>query len=157
MRLGVGGGEFPFSGEITGIDPKVDSASRLASVRARIENTEAALTPGQFVQIKVDLPAEDGILTLPQTAVVTSLYGDYVYIVRPREAAEGQEAPEEEQLEVRQVFVEVGRRSGGVIEIRSGVTAGDRVVTAGQNRLNNGTPVVIDNTIDPAANQAAAQ
>lgn len=157
VRLGVGGGEFPFSGEITGIDPKVDPASRLASVRAQIENTDASLTPGQFVQIKVDLPAEDGIITLPQTAVVTSLYGDYVYVVRPREVAEGQEQPEEEQLEVRQVFVQVGRRSGGVVEVSSGVTAGDRVVTAGQNRLNNGTPVVVDNTVDPAANQAVAQ
>ena len=153
VRLGVGGREFPFSGEITGIDPKVDPASRLASVRARIENTDGALTPGQFVQIMVDLPAEDNVLTLPQTAVVTSLYGDYVYVVRPREVAEG----EEEQLEVRQVFVNVGRRSGGAVEIRSGISAGDRVVTAGQNRLNNGTPVVVDNTIDPAKNQAAAQ
>lgn len=154
VRLGVGGKEFPYSGEVTGIDPKIDPASRLASVRALIDNTEGGLTPGQFVQIKLELPIEDNILALPQTAVVTSLYGDYVYIVRESEEQDGQEEP---QLEVRQVFVKVGRRSGNVVEITSGVAAGDRVVTAGQNRLNNGTPVVIDNTIDPAAKQAAAQ
>lgn len=157
VRLGVGGDAFPFSGEVIGIDPKVDPASRLATVRALIDNTDGALTPGQFVQIKLDLPVEDNILALPQTAVVTSLYGDYVYIVREREKTEGQAEQAEPQLEVRQVFVKVGRRSGNVMEITSGVSAGDRVVTAGQNRLNNGTPVVIDNTIDPAAKQAAAQ
>src|SRR5690606_24420369 len=134
--------------------PKIDPASRLASVRALIDNTGGGLTPGQFVQIKLELPVEDNILALPQTAVVTSPYGDSVYVVRESEKKDDQAEP---QLEVRQVFVKVGRRSGNVVEITSGVAVGDRVVTAGQNRLNNATPVVIDNTIDPAAKQAAAQ
>ena len=38
----------------------------------------------------------------------------------------------------------VGRRSGPLVEIRSGVEAGDVVVTAGQNRLSNGTPVALE-------------
>lgn len=193
VRIGTGNGaDLPFTGEIVGIDPRVDPASRLVSVRAEIANPEGALTPGQFVQIKVDLPVEDGVVALPQTSVVTSLYGDYVYVVRPRQAddnaqseggaqsegeaqpagsAAAQEAPEdtqadaaaegdEEQLEVRQVFVQVGRRSGSLVEIVEGVAAGDRVVTAGQNRLNNGTPVRIDNSVDPAVsarNEAASR
>lgn len=150
VRLGDGGGEFPFNGEIVGIDPKIDPASRLVSVRARIDNPEETLTPGQFAQIRVDLPVEDNVISLPQTTVVTSLYGDYVYVVRPREG-------DAEQLEVRQVFVTVGRRSGPMVEIRSGVSAGDQVVNAGQNRLNNGTPVVVDNTVDPTASAAAQE
>ena len=154
VRLGVGGSDYPFTGEVIGIDPKVDPASRLASVRARIDNTDGALTPGQFVEIKLDLDAEENIIALPQTTVVTSLYGDYVYVVREREKQEGQE---EAQLEVRQVFVQVGRRAGTLVEIASGVAAGDQVVNAGQNRLNNGSPVVIDNTIDPSKSQAAAK
>jgi membrane fusion protein (multidrug efflux system) len=36
------------------------------------------------------------------------------------------------------------------VEITRGIEAGDEVVTAGQNRLNNGSPVVVDNTIDPS-------
>jgi membrane fusion protein (multidrug efflux system) len=151
VSLGDGTGDFRFNGEISGIDPKIDSASRLASIRARIDNPENALTPGQFVQIKVSLPVESNVIALPQTALVTSLYGDYVYVVRPKE-------DNAEQLEVRQVFVKVGRRSGDRVEILSGVSEGDVIVNAGQNRLNNGTPVVVDNTVQPGgAQEAAAQ
>jgi membrane fusion protein (multidrug efflux system) len=46
--------------------------------------------------------------------------------------------------------VETGRRSGGFVEIVDGIEAGQRVVTAGQNKLSNGSPVTIDNTVDPA-------
>lgn len=148
VRLWLNSGNDVFEGTITGIDPKVDPSSRLVSVRARIDNTAGKLTPGQFVQVGVILPEEDGVISLPQTAVVTSLYGDYVYAVRkPKDAGEG----DEEKLETRQVFVKVGRRSGDRIEISSGVEPGDIIVTAGQNRLSNGTPVKIDNQINPGA------
>ena len=48
-----------------------------------------------------------------------------------------------------QVFVKPGRHNDGLVEILDGIKAGDEVVTAGQNRLFNGMPVVVDNTIDP--------
>ncbi len=139
-------GRFP--GEITGIDPRVDPDSRLVSLRGSVE-AEGALTPGQFVRIEIELPEEDGIIALPQTAVITSLYGDYVYAVR-----ESEDDPE--QLVARQVFVEPGRRSNGLIEIREGLAPGDVVISAGQNRLSNGVPVVIDNSVNPAADSLRA-
>ena len=147
VQVSIAEEDGTFSGEIVGIDPRVDPASRLVSVRARIDNPGNRLTPGQFIQVKVLLPQEDNVIALPQTAIVTSLYGDYVFAVRPKEG-EGTEG--EEQLEVRQVFVTIGRRSGTQAEILRGVEVGDRIVSAGQNRLNNGSPVAIDNTIDPA-------
>ena len=170
--------DLPFNGSITGIDPKVDASSRLVAVRAEIDNPDGKLTPGQFVQVQVELPAEDGVIALPQTAVVTSLYGDYVYVVRPAAAAgcgraagrwrapprrptpqprRRSDAPSASV--VNQVFVKLGRRAQGRVEIREGLAAGDQVVTAGQNRLFNGMPVTIDNTVNPAGGgaQAAAQ
>ncbi|HET7715450.1 MAG TPA: efflux RND transporter periplasmic adaptor subunit [Bauldia sp.] len=165
VRFGVTSNELPFTGEIIGIDPKVDASSRLVAVRARIANPEGRLTPGQFVQVKVELPPEDGVIVLPQTAVVTSLYGDYVYVVRPAPPpdaappADGgaQAAPADsaappatpERLIVAQVFVKPGRRAEGQVEISEGLAPGDQVVSAGQNRLFNGMPVVVDNTINP--------
>jgi membrane fusion protein, multidrug efflux system len=173
-----------FTGEISGIEPRVDPATRLVSVRAGVTNADQRLTPGQFVRIEVALPAEDGVVSLPQTAVVTSLYGDYVYIVRPADAPppapqegeagaaaaaeEGDAADqaageaEAERLQVRQVFVTVGRRSARDVEIVDGVEVGDQVVTAGQNRLSNGAPVFVDNSVTPTGaagtpEQAAAQ
>src|SRR5690606_27135852 len=125
-----------------------------------IEDPDNSLTPGQFVRVRVNLPREDGVIALPQTALVTSLYGDYVYVVRERAAADAAgtqadapagdgDAAQAPTLEVRQVFVQPGRRSEGRVEIREGLSPGERVVTAGQNRLNNGTPVTIDNSVTP--------
>ncbi|RWE28632.1 MAG: efflux transporter periplasmic adaptor subunit, partial [Mesorhizobium sp.] len=62
-------------------------------------------------------------------------------------------------LVLSQVFVKPGRRNEGMVEIVDGLKAGDEVVTAGQNRLFNGMPLAVDNTIDPSksANKQAQQ
>ncbi|RJT40890.1 efflux RND transporter periplasmic adaptor subunit [Mesorhizobium waimense] len=93
VRLGIGGGDMPFAGKIRGIDPKIDPASRLVSIRAEVANTEGKLTPGQFVQVRVELPEENNVLALPQTALTSSLYGDFVFVVRPAKAQEAAPAP----------------------------------------------------------------
>ncbi len=159
-----------YAGEITGIDPKIDPASRLVSVQAQVDNSDGRLRPGQFINVRVQLPAEDNVIALPQSAVVISLYGSYVYVVReeaPKPAAEASgaagaadagatgaananEAAGEAKPVARQVFVTTGRRNGGQIEVTSGVEPGLQVITAGQNRLSSGSPVVVDNTIDPS-------
>jgi membrane fusion protein (multidrug efflux system) len=162
ISLKADGQEEAFQGEISGIDPRVDAASRLVSVRATVTNPDGRLTPGQFARVDIELPAQDDVIALPQTAVVTSLYGDYVYVVREVEP-EGEataDADAEKKSEARQVFVTVGRRTNGLVEIAKGIEAGDVVVTAGQNRLSNGTVVAIDNTINPGSQtgaQAASQ
>ncbi|TJV17582.1 MAG: efflux transporter periplasmic adaptor subunit, partial [Mesorhizobium sp.] len=82
-----GDGELPFAGTIRGIDPKIDPTSRLVTVRAEVANPEGKLTPGQFVQVRVELPEENNVLTVPQTALTSSLYGDFVFVVRPAKPA----------------------------------------------------------------------
>ncbi len=168
-----------FAGEITGIDPKVDAASRMLKLRGELENAGGALTPGQFVRVAVALPQEAGVLALPQTAVMSSLYGDFVYVVReraprppapPRDPAEmdlldriaarmmegsappppADDVPPAPVLEVVQVFVQVGRRSGGLVEVVGDtIKPGDQIVSSGQNRLANGQQVNVDNSVTP--------
>lgn len=145
VAFGTRSGEFVLEGRITGIDPKVDPQTRLVSVRASVDNTQGRLRPGQFVHARVELPREDGIVVLPQTAVVASLYGDYVYLVESEAGPEGAEPA----LRVRQVFVTTGRRDGALVEIVGGVEPGQTVVTSGQNKLQGGMLVKIDNTVDP--------
>lgn len=197
VRLGIGGGDMPFAGKIRGIDPKIDPTSRLVSIRAEVANTDGKLTPGQFVQVRVELPQENNVLALPQTALTSSLYGDFVFVVRPAKAAGPSAAPaakpeekpamdatkpaagaaakpadkaaaepakpatqaQKPELVLSQLFVKPGRRNAGMVEIIEGLTVGDEVVTAGQNRLYNGMSVAVDNTIDPtkSANKQAAQ
>lgn len=125
-----------FQGRITGIDPRVDPSSRLVAVRATVDGAGGTLTPGQFVRLQIDLPTESDVIALPQTALISSLYGDFVYVIRPQE-------DDADTLEARQVFVTPGRRSDGMIEIRDGIAAGDLIVTSGQNRLSNGAPVTL--------------
>ncbi|QKV17238.1 efflux RND transporter periplasmic adaptor subunit [Oricola thermophila] len=150
VRVGLSEDDMPFRGEITGIDPKIDPSTRLVSVRAEIENPQGKLNPGQFVRVRVELPSEDDVIIVPQTALVTSLYGDYVYRVKQAETEDG-------ELTVEQVFVKPGRRSNGDVEIVSGLAAGDVVVNAGQNRLSNGARVTINNEVQPTAAGANAQ
>jgi membrane fusion protein (multidrug efflux system) len=81
-------------------------------------------------------------VTVPQTAVITSLYGDYVYTI-DEETKAG-----EKVLVTKQVFVKTGRRRGGVMELVSGVAPGQLVVASGQNKLQAGSTVKINNSID---------
>lgn len=162
VRLGLTDDNLKFHGKITGIDPKVDSATRLVSVRALIANQNGELTPGQFVQVKVELPVENNVIALPQTVLTTSLYGDYLYVVAPADengkptTGKVDPADKKQKLVAKQVFVKIGRRSGSLIEIKDGIKPGDVVVTAGENRLTNGSPVTIDNTVDPSKLAEAA-
>ena len=176
IRSGVATDELTFEGRITGIEPRVDPASRLVAVRAKIDNADGELRPGQFARVEVVLPEEDGIIAVPQTAVISSLYGDYVYVVSPRSTEERDEDSqgepltssvlsgqaraqntddEEPPLIARQVFVRTGRRSGGMVEIVEGLEIGQQVVTAGQNKLSSGARVIIDNTVDPGRGEGA--
>ena len=132
-------GDFSAKGRIIAIEPRIDSNSRLVSVRAEVDNPEGKLYPGQFLRVRVALPLEEGVIALPQTAVSSTLYGDSIYVVQPGEA--------EGELVVDQVFVKIGRRSGGRIEVVEGITAGQQIVTSGQNRLTDGAKVVIDTSV----------
>jgi membrane fusion protein, multidrug efflux system len=169
VRYGVTTDKLDFEGAITGIEPKVDPVSRLVTVRAEVRNVGGRLSPGQFVQVRVELPEEPDVLAIPQTALVSSLYGDYVYLVRPPDQkaatpgagppantsapAQGADAaapkPEAPKLVAKQIFVKAGRRAEGRVEIAEGVKSGDEVVTAGQNRLSNNAPVAVDNSVTP--------
>lgn len=147
VRLGFTEDDLPFTGKITGIDPKIDPATRLVSVRAEIDNPERRLNPGQFVRVRVALPVEDDVIVIPQTALVASLYGDFVYRIKTT-PAEGEGEP---TTTVEQVFVQPNRRSDGTVEIVDGLAAGDEVVNAGQNRLSNGARVTINNDVQPGS------
>lgn len=171
VRYGLAEDALDFSGKVTGIEPRVDPQTRLVAIRAEISDASGRLSPGQFVQVRVELPAEDDVLVVPQTAIITSLYGDYVFRVEPAEdeakgseqagaedggeadaTADGQDAGP--ALVARQVFVKIGRRAGGMVEIVEGLSAGDDVITAGQNRLGNNAPVTVDNSVQPAPSGA---
>ncbi len=73
VKVGSTAEALNFTGTIIGIDPKIDPTTRLVSVRAEVQNPDHELTPGQFVQVRVELPEEDNVIALPHSRSSSSL------------------------------------------------------------------------------------
>jgi membrane fusion protein, multidrug efflux system len=136
-----------FAGKIASINPKVDSATRNVQIEATVDNHERKLLPGMYANVRIDAGAEQRYLTLPQTAITYNPYGATVFIVKPgtKPNAQGKTLPV-----AQQVFVTPGPTRGDQVAVLKGIEAGTQVVTSGQIKLKNGTPLIIDNRVQPA-------
>ena len=134
-----------FKGKITAINPKVDTSTRNVQVRATIENPDKQLVPGMYVTVDTEVGEPGKMVTLPQTAISYNSYGDLVYVVEEK----GKGPDGKPQLTVRQTFVAVGPTRGDQVAIMKGLKEGTTVVTAGQMKLRNGVPVVVNNSVVP--------
>jgi membrane fusion protein (multidrug efflux system) len=139
-----------FEGKITVINPLVDSKTRNIQIEAAIDNPKGELLPGMFVSVDIQLGQPQRHLTLPQTAVTYNPYGDTVYVIESRGKVPGAKST----LTAKQTFVTLGETRGDQVAILKGIEEGDQVVTAGQLKLKNGSPVVINNEIQPSNEKA---
>ena len=135
-----------FEGVVSGIDPKVDPATRNVAVRATLYNPGHKLLPGMYGTADVVAGAPHRYLTVPQTAITFNPYGNTVYVV------ENKGAKETPQLVARQTFVTTGETRGDQIVVLGGIKEGDTIVSAGQLKLQNGTPLIVNNSIQPTNN-----
>ena len=101
--------------------------------------TDYYFIPGMFAAIDIEEPALSHVIVLPSTAISYSLYGDSVYVV--------EENPDTKQLHVKRVLVSTGQQEGNNTLITQGIKAGQRVVSSGELKLQNGTEVIINNDI----------
>ena len=136
------GQEFP--GEVSSIDPKVDTATRNVQVRATVRNAKRSLLPGMFATVVIASGGPQRYLTLPQTAVSYNPFGDTVFVVEESKGKDDKVA-----LVAQQKFITIGEARGDQVAILSGVKEGDTVVTAGQIKLRSGFPVIVNNSIQP--------
>jgi membrane fusion protein (multidrug efflux system) len=135
-----------FAGKITSINSKVDSSSRNVQARASFANADRRLVPGMYANVEIDNGNATSQITLPQSAITYNPYGDTVYVVQ--RSGSDKDHP---YLTAQQRFVKLGDTRGDQVAVVSGVAAGDEVVTAGQVKLRNGAPVVINNKIVPSS------
>ncbi|BAC92802.1 efflux RND transporter periplasmic adaptor subunit [Vibrio vulnificus] len=133
----------PFKGSITAIEPAVNIQSGLIQIQADIPNSDGKLRSGMFARANIILPKLEDQVTLPQTAITFTLYGDNVYILTEEDGVQ----------RVKQHVVKVGERTGNIAHILDGVKVGDQVVTSGQVRLSNDAKVrvVESDAITPPA------
>jgi multidrug efflux system membrane fusion protein len=132
-----------FEGKITTIEPQIAAETRNIRVQATIENPDKILKPGMFATTTVVLPDKPAVVTVPETAVDYTLYGDSVYLITEKKEDDGKTS-----LTAVRTFVRTGNRIGGRAEILTGLKAGDRVVAVGQLKLQSGSVVTI--STDPA-------
>jgi multidrug efflux system membrane fusion protein len=133
-----------FQGKITTIEPQIMADTRNIKVQATIANPDHILKPGMFATTTVVLPDKPPVITVPETAVDYTLYGDSVFLLTEKKEADGKTS-----LTAVRTFVQAGNRIDGRAEIVKGLKEGDRVVAVGQLKLQSGAAVAISTDTPP--------
>jgi membrane fusion protein, multidrug efflux system len=145
VRVGVDA--YPgrlFEGKITTIEPQVATDTRNIRVQATIANPDELLKPGMFVSTTVVLPDKPPVITVSETAVDYTLYGDSVFLITEKKSDDGKIS-----LTAVRTFVQTGNRVNGRAEILKGLKPGDRVVAVGQLKLQSGAAVALSTDPPP--------
>lgn len=124
------GSGVPLMGTLAFIDNNVDSTTGTVLLKARFDNPEATLWPGQYTNVALQLFVDPNALTLPAPAVMTGQQGTYVYTIDSAGTA-------------KQRPVQVSRTVDSLSVISSGLKEGERVVVDGQSRLIPGSKVTV--------------
>ena len=122
-----------FEGKVYAIDPRLDVTGRSLVVRATVPNRDQRLRPGLFARISVLLQLKEDALSVPEQAIVPQGDSQFVFKI-----VDGK---------VQLTEVVTGTRREGRVEIVEGLAAGDQVVTAGQLKIRDGTPVSVVDAI----------
>lgn len=132
LRVRARGLEGDFVGRISLVAAAADPGSRLVGVVGRVEDPQARLRPGSFVEVQVEAGADRPQLAVPELSVRASDRGFVVFVAEP----------EGEALLARERPVQLGIRDpAGFIEIRTGLSGGERVVVRGADAIRDRSQV----------------
>ncbi|MGH7525080.1 MAG: efflux RND transporter periplasmic adaptor subunit [Gemmatimonadales bacterium] len=124
-----------FTGRVDFVDPMVRLPGRTILVKAQVPNPRRELQPGMFVEVRLATAVRPNAVVSPADAVLPLQGATFVWVVADNKATRRQ--------------VELGVRTPGFVEVRSGVEAKEQVVVGGQERLGEGAPAmpkVVDRT-----------
>ena len=120
-----------FEAKINAIDPLIGD-SRSVRLQAVLANPEHRLQAGMYARVQLTRPAQAPVLTVPETALTYTAYGQTVFVATPQDQGRWQ---------VRRVSVQTGEQWDERVEITDGLTADDKVVSAGQIKIQDGSIV----------------
>src|ERR1700687_5749290 len=133
-----------FDGEINAIEPQIATDTRNIRVQATLDNPDHILKPGMFATTTVVLPDKPAVVTVPETAVDYTLYGDSVFLIAEKKEDDGKAS-----LTAARTSIGTATGINGGAEILSGLKPGDRVVAVGQLKLQSGAAVAISAEAPP--------
>jgi len=131
-------------GRVIALDSQIDTTTGTVKVRAQFDNSDDALFPNQFVNAQLLVRTLHDVMTVPSAAIQRGAPGTYVYVVNA-----------DNTVSVRPV--KIGPTDGPIAEVTSGLSAGDRVVVDGTDRLRDGARVTIPGAKSSPATAPAAQ
>jgi membrane fusion protein (multidrug efflux system) len=135
-----------FQAEISAIDPQIDPTTRNFKVQGVVSNGDEKLRPGMFARVTFFIGSEREVVTIPASSINYAPYGNSVFVV------EKMTGPNGEYAGAKQQFVTLGSSIGDLVEIVNGLSVGQEVVTSGTFKLQNGTQLIINNSVLPNAN-----
>jgi membrane fusion protein (multidrug efflux system) len=141
-----------FKARVEAWNPQLDVNTRNVTIRAIVDNQRGLLAPGMFADISLNSQRQLPVVTVPETSIFYNIYGEAVYVLELQPATEGDAEPDN-RLAARQVNVLY--RRDGIAGVKSGLVAGDVVVTSGQLKLYPSLRVSIVD--DVAEYQSTAQ
>ncbi|MFP3938722.1 MAG: efflux RND transporter periplasmic adaptor subunit [Thermoanaerobaculia bacterium] len=121
-------------GAVVFLSPRVDSETRTVRIEAEVPNPDGRLSPGQFVEVEIELERRADAVVIPEEAVVPRGGENFVFAVV------------DDTAKLRSVTL--GERAPGRVEVLSGVEAGEQVVVAGQQRIQDGAAVRTTERLD---------
>lgn len=133
-----------YAGKVTAISSAVDSGTRNVLVEATVKNPRHELLPGMFAKVGLLVGTKARLVTIPQSAVAFNPYGATVFV-----AQQGKNDKGEATLTAKQVFITTGATRGDQVSVLKGLQEGDVIVTSGQLKLKNGSPLQVDNKVQP--------
>ena len=125
-----------FRAQVEFIDPVVQSANRTIVVKARAPNPTHVLKPGMFIEARLATDTRANAIVIPEDAIQPLRTANVVWVVANGKAS-------------RRV-VQLGTRMQGVVEIQSGIVAGESVVVGGLERMAEGMPLAPRPRVRPA-------
>ncbi len=118
------------TGTLTVVDNQIDTTTGTMKLKATFPNIDNTLWPGEFVNAEVLVQQLHNVVTVPSAAVQTGPDGHFIYVVKSDSTVEARP-------------VTVGEQSSGDTVITAGISAGERVVTNNQFRLQPGSRVLV--------------
>jgi multidrug efflux system membrane fusion protein len=118
------------TGKVAAVDSQIDTTTGTVKIRAQFDNADNALFPNQFVNARLLIQTLDNAITVPTPAILRGSPGAYVYVINP-----------DSTVAVRPITTSAV--DGNVTAVTSGLSAGERVVIDGTDRLRDGLKVSV--------------